>query len=359
MNIGLIGLPASGKTTVFNALTGHDVETGRYSDVNGEPNVAVVAVSDKRVDALSELYKPQKSTYATVEIIDYGGFSDRREARRREAFTPLSLNRMKGCNAFAIVVRNFDDPIVDAAQGPAKPEGDFSSVLEELLLADQLVAENRIARLEEDRAKGKSSTAHPREDQLLRRIAEALDDGKPVSALEFDAEAIRVISDFQFLSAKPVFVILNSDESRYSRSEIARLSFPVPIVEFAGQFEAELTGMDDDEAIEFMADAGITDSARSRLTTFAYEILGYISFFTVGEDEVRAWTIQRGESAVAAAGAIHSDLARGFIRAECFRCDDVLEHGTEKELKKLGKIRIEGKEYVVSDGDVLSIRFSV
>ena len=356
MNIGLIGLPRSGKTTVFNALTGSAVDTQAYSDGGIDPNVAIVDVEDTRVDALSALYQPKKTTYANIELIDFGGLA----GSGSDAFTAEALNRIKGCNALAFVLRNFEDPVVDAEFGPAEPAAEFAQVYEEILLVDQLVAEKRIAKLEEDRTKGKKPIAHPREEQLLGRIVEALDAGNPASSVELDEEAVRVISGFQFLSAKPVFAVLNSDESRYATAaESGGTSIPVPVVEFAGQFEAEIASMDEEESAEFMQDAGISESARSRLTTFAYDILGYISFFTVGDDEVRAWTIEKGENAVDAAGTIHSDLARGFIRAECFRCEDVLEYGSEKELKKLGKIRLEGKEYIVENGDVLSIRFSV
>lgn len=352
MNIALIGLPHSGKTTVFNALTGLEADTESYSGGKVEPNVAVVQVVDERVDELSELYQPKKRIFATIELIDFAGLT----GSGAEAFSPEALNRIKGCDALAIVLRNFSDPGIDAELGEAAPAEDFETVYGEMLITDQIVAEKRIERVAEDRKKGKKTGANPREEKVLSRIVETLEGGEPVRSVELDEEAARIVSGFQFLTGKPAFVVLNSDEQRYGK---ATVSLPLPVIEFAGLFESELSRMEQEEAKEFMQDAGMTESARSRLTTFAYEILGYISFFTVGPDEVRAWTLRKGGTAVDAAGTIHSDLARGFIRAECFRCEDILEHKSEKELKKLGKVRLEGKEYLVDDGDILSIRFSV
>ena len=351
MNIGLIGLPKSGKTTVFNALTGQEIDTNAYSGSKVEPHLAVVDVTDPRVDRLSSMYNPKRTIYATIELIDFPGMQDSAD----EAFTSDALTRIKACDALAIVLRNYAEPSVDAEYGDANPSSDFESVYSELLLTDQIVAERRVEKLAEDRQKGKKPN-NPREEKILTSVVEAIDSGSTLRSLDIDDEARRVVSGFQFLTAKPIFAVVNSSDERYASREF---TFAVPAIEFAGRFESDLSGLDSDEAAEFLLDAGIAESARARLTTFAYGILGYLSFFTVGEDEVRAWTIRRGSNSVVAAGAIHSDLARGFIRAEIFRCDDLFELGSEVELKKAGKMRLEGKEYEVKDGDVINVRFSV
>ncbi len=351
MNIGLIGLPKSGKTTVFSALTGKEIDTSAYTGAKVEPHMAVVDVTDPRVDRLSAMYEPKSTIYATIELIDFPGMQE----REGDAFAADSLNRIKSCDALAIVLRNFSEPSVDAEFGDANPAGEFESVYSELLLTDQIVAERRVEKLSEDRRKGRTPN-NPREEKILGSVVESIDSGSTLRSLDIDDEARRVISGFQFLTAKPIFAVINSSDDRYASTEF---SFDVPAIEFASRFESELAGLNSEEAGEFLLDAGIDESARARLTTFAYGILGYLSFFTVGEDEVRAWTIRQGSNSVVAAGAIHSDLARGFIRAEVFRSDDLFELGSEVGLKKAGKIRLEGKEYEVKDGDVINVRFSV
>ena len=344
-------MPKSGKTTVFNALTGKQIDTSAYTGSKVEPHMAVVDVIDPRIDRLSAMYKPKRSIYATIELIDFAGIQE----SGGDTFGADTLNRIKTCDALAIVVRNFSEASVDAEFGEADPASEFESVYSELLLADQIVAERRIERLVEDRQKGRKPN-NPREEKILSSVVEAIDSGSTLRSLDIDDEARRVVSGFQFLTAKPIFAVINSSDDRYASTEF---SFEVPGIEFAGRFESELAGLDSGEAAEFLLDAGIDESARARLTTFAYTILGYLCFFTVGEDEVRAWTIRRGSNSVVAAGAIHSDLARGFIRAEVFQCDDLLELGSEAEVKKAGKMRLEGKEYEVKDGDVINVRFSV
>jgi ribosome-binding ATPase YchF (GTP1/OBG family) len=245
--------------------------------------------------------------------------------------------------------------------GPPAPLKDLDTVLSELLVSDLLLAENRIAAIESDLKRGKKATSTPAEEKLLRRLVETLGEGKRAASLELTEDDRRLIQGYQFLTAKPVLAVLNSDEHSYGKSAetMAGIEKILRGVEFSGAFEMELSRMSDEDAAAFMADAGIVESARHRLTRAAYELLGYISFFTVGEDEVRAWTLRRGQNAVDAAGAIHSDLARGFIRAECFTYEELIAAGSEKGVRDHGKLRLEGKTYIVKDGDIVHIRFSI
>ncbi len=360
MNIGLIGLRKSGKTTIFNALTGRAEEVSEYVTQKMEPNMAVVDVLDSRVTELSAMYQPKKTVYANIEVVDFAGLSA--GAAEHGVFSGEAMARVKTTDALAIVLRNFADPVVDETYGAPNPTADVESITTELILADQIVAERRLERIRSDLKRGKKTPTLAAEEKTIERVVARLNDGLPLAGIELTEDENRLISGFQFVSAKPVFVVLNSSEDRYGRSAefIESLAGRHDVVEFAGKFEMELTNIDDeDERQVFMDDIGITESAISRLTTFAYEKLGYISFFTVGSDEVRAWTIRVGESALDAAGTIHSDLARGFIRAEVFSYEDVINLGSEKAVKEKGKFRLEGKSYVVHDGDILHVRFSV
>ncbi len=360
MNIGLIGLEKAGKTTIFNALTGQSAEVGGYGSRNVEPNRAVVEVSDSRVEWLSSIYEPKRTVHATIEVVDFAGLTA--DAASQGVFSSEAMGLVKTGDALALVVRTFADPVVDETQGPPDPPRDVEKVTGELVLADLIVSERRLERIDADIQRGKKTPALVAEQKVLSRLVDALSDGRPISAIELSPEEKKIVAGFQFLSIKPLFVVLNSGEESYGSNHalVEALSKDYPVIEFSGSFEMELATLeDDDERRLFMEEAGIEESARERLTRFAYHSLGYISFFTVGPDEVRAWTIRQGETAVDAAGAIHSDLARGFIRAEVFSFDDLKELGSEKAIKEKGRLRVEGKGYIVSDGDVVHVRFSV
>lgn len=357
MKVGLIGLPNGGKTTIFAALTKTEVQISSYSDGRAEPNLAVVEVEDPRVDTLSEMYNPKKTIFATLDLVDFAGLAP--GSSKEGLFTPQAVQLLKTMDALAIVLRNFSNDEVDALFGPPDPPGDAESLQDEILLWDLMVAEKRLETIEKDFSRGKKTPQTEREQKVLAKISQALDQGTPVRDLPLDPEEKKMILGFQFLTAKPVLFILNSSEELYGKNDevLKKLS---NAVEFAGSFEMELTQLEDqEEARSFMEEMGMTESARTRLTRACYSLLGYISFFTVGEDEVRAWSIREASTAVEAAGAIHSDLARGFIRAECFTYEDLIAAGSEKKVKEAGKFRLEGKEYTVRDGDILNIRFSV
>ena len=356
MKIGLVGLPNSGKTTVFNALTRSTAPVTGYSSMNVKPAVAVVEVGDERVRTLARMYQPKKTTFATLEIVDFAGI--RAESLRNETVSGEMLRLVREMDAVAIVVRNF---VNGYEEGPT-PAADLNVIEQEFVLADLVVAERRIEKIRAGFERGIKSPQLIAEEQLLSRIVVQLGDSRPVRDLDLSADQRKMIKGYQFLTHKPVIVIVNSAEDVFGsdQSAIEESGGEYPVVEFAGSFEMELAGLGSDEdARAFMEEMGIRESARDRLTRAGYEALGCISFFTVGEDEVRAWEIRGGSTAVEAAGVIHSDLARGFIRAECFHCDDLLSLGSEKAVKEKGLMRLEGKEYVVRDGDVLSIRSGV
>jgi GTP-binding protein YchF len=355
MKIGLIGLPGSGKTTIFNALTKMEAPVAAKSNGKAEPNVAVLKVMDDRVTRLSEIYHPRKTVYATVEFADFTGPAG--EAGKGAAFSAAAAGTIKTMDALTLVLRNFEDECT----GPPSPLEDLRRIEEELLLSDLIVVENRLERIDKGNHRGQRTEALAREEKVLAKIQEGLNDNQPVRDLALSPDEDRLIRGFQFLTRKPLLVLLNSDEHRYEKDAplLAEISKGRTVIEFAGKFEMELSRLDEDEAALFLEDMGIRESASRRLTALAYETLGYLSFFTVGSDEVRAWNVLNGNTALEAAATIHSDLARGFIRAECFSYRDFLQCGSEKGVRETGRFRLEGKDYRVQDGDILSIRFNV
>jgi GTP-binding protein YchF len=356
MKIGLIGLPNSGKTTVFNALTGSEAPVTAYSSDRAKPHIAIVNVKDERVKRLSEMYNPMKTVYATVEFVDFAGLSA--GSAREGIFSGEAMGMMRMMDAFALVVRSFKEDLV----GPPTPLKDMGQVEEELLVSDMIVAESRLERIQQGYKRGQNSDTLQREEMVLIRILDQLNKALPIRDLDLTSDEDKVIRGFQFLTWKPLMAILNSDESRFGMNGalLGKMEKTHRTIEFAGNFEMELARLDDQEETRlFMEDMGIKESASYRLALLAYKTLGYISFFTVGSDEVRAWNVRRGDTALDAAGTIHTDLAKGFIRAECFSYEDCLQCGTEKGLREKGLLRLEGKEYPVQDGDIMNIRFNI
>lgn len=359
MKIALVGLKKAGKTTIFNALTRSEIATEAFSSTKLEPNLAVVEVADERVTRLKDMYNPKKTTHATLELIDFVGIAQDQE--RKQVFSAAELGLIKNVDALALVLRNFSDEMLDQTVGASDPLADMKTLISEIILSDLILAETRLERIEHQMKRGVKTPALEQEKAALEQILAHLNADRLPNKDAIAAEHQKLLRGFQFLTLKPLLVILNSDEDRFGKDSalLDQLAHDYKAIEFAGRFEMELNRLSDEEAQAFMDDMHIAASARERLTLLAYDVLGYQTFFTVGQDEVRAWTIHKGETAVDAAGVIHSDLARGFIRAECFSYEDLMTHGSEKALKEKGLVRLEGKTYLVKDGDILSIRFSV
>ena len=349
MKVVLAGFPRVGKTTVFQSLTGlADSTTARGAAARG-----VIRVPDARVDKLSEIYRPKKTTYATVSFVDVQP-PEVAGTDKSGLLSPVLVAELKDADAVAAVVRGFPDAYLAT---PAEPEKEFARLDEELVLTDLAVVDKRVERLERE---GKRD----REHALLGRLVTALSDGVPLRTLTIAPEEAKLLSGFQLISRAPLLVVLNRSD------EQAAAPLPDGLVDvvrrqggeclaMAGRLEREIAELAPDEQAPFLRDAGLAASARDRFVQAAYRMLDLVSFLTAGEDEVRAWTIARGTTAQKAAGKIHSDIEKGFIRAEVIAYEDFIRYGGEAECKKAGKARLEGKEYRVADGDIVHFRFNV
>ena len=362
MQVTIVGLPGSGKTTVFNALTGGHAEIGGFSGGRAAPNVSVVKVPDERVDRLAALFSPKKTTYADVTYVDVAIPAG---AAREGTVNPDVLAQVRNADALLHVARAFDDPANPVAADPWRDVEDLDL---EFTVADLSVIEKRLEKLKTQGRHGSQAERElaQREEELLARIGPHLSDGKPIRSFGLTADEEFLLRGYRFLTQKPVLVVLNIDDGRLP--EVAALEAggrerygqpQTDVAALAGKIEAEIGELPPDDARMFMDDLGIDEPSRGRLIRLTYELLGLFSFFTAGEDECRAWTLRLGSTAVDAAGAIHSDLARGFIRAEVISFDDLMEVGSMAEGRKRGVLRQEGKAYVVRQGDVLQVLFNV
>ena len=354
MRLGIIGLPQSGKTTIFNALTrGNQPLTmsgGRF-----EVHTAVVDVPDPRVDVLSAMFKPRRTIYAKVTYADIAGLEGRGSG---DISGPL-LNQLSQMDGFVHVVRCFDDPNVPHPLGSVDPIRDVEAMDAEFLLNDLIAVERKLERLEEEWKKSARDRAQiERERALFQRLHEALSAEIPLRDVDLTSDEEKMLAGFGFLSRKPLLILFNLAEGQ----EPPQYEYPhkrSAVTSIMGELEMEIAQLPPEDAAVFLQEYGIEEPGLNRVIRLSYDLLGLISFFTVGEDEVRAWTVRRGATAPEAAGVIHTDLQKGFIRAEVVSYDDLVKLGSMSAARAAGKLRLEGKNYIVQDGDILHIRFNV
>ncbi len=361
MQIAIVGLAASGKTTVFNTLTRGHAQTGGFGGL--QLNVGAVKVPDQRLDRLAEIFKPRKVIHADVTYVDLPAPPASTEGRIGTEELPAEhLARLRDSDALLHVVRAFDDPSVPHPEGSVDPWRDLERLDLEFVLADLAIADRRLERLG---TSGRHGTAAEREEAILRRLREALQAGRPIRDVELDVDEERAIRGFRFLTQKPVLVLVNLGEADlpHAADRIAaiadRYDHRHTIVDaLSARIEMELGELEPDDAAAFMDELGLSASSLDRVIALSYRLLGLVSFLTAGPDEVRAWPIPSESTAVDAAAVIHTDLARGFIRAEVVTFEDLLALGSTAEARKHGRLRSEGKTYRVKDGDVLEVLFS-
>jgi GTP-binding protein YchF len=366
MQIAIVGLARSGKTTVFNCLTKGDAETGGFGGLT--VNTGVVKVPDERLTRLTELFKPRKEVPADVTYVDLPAPATSAEGEPHADIPADQLARLRNADALLHVVRAFENDAVPHPLMSIDPARDVEQLELEFTLADLAVVEKRIDKLQQSGRHGTAAEkeSNEREQVVLEKILPALTEGRPIRDVGLsDDDSLRV-RGFRFLTEKPVLALLNVGESELARADelAAELQASIEhartnVVHLSARIEMEIGELDDEEAQVFRDDLGLQGSSMERVIRASYSLLGLISFFTAGEDETRAWTITRGASAVDAAGTIHTDLARGFIRAEVIDCEALLELGSMAEARKQGKLRSEGKTYEVQDGDVIEVLFNV
>ena len=360
LRAALIGFPSSGKTTLFQLMTSaRDAPKGK-----GDVNIGISKVPDSRLDALTAMYNPRKRVPATVE------FTDIIAPARSGAQALVDVAGYKNADALVHVVHAFRDQSVPHPAGSIDPARDAQAMEDELILADLGVAERRIERLDKDLKKGRSAELEKERD-LVHRCQRALEEGKPLRALELTGEDLKRLRGFQFLSAKPLLLVINLDEADLSDvdSTVEKAADKSGLTGFlanastravalCAKMELEIAQLEGDDAKAFLSDLGLSESGLDRVIRTSYDLLGYMSFFTVGEDECRAWSIARGTTAQVAAGEIHTDIQRGFIRAEVVAYDALMKRGSMAACRDHGEVRLEGKEYIVQDGDIINFRFA-
>lgn len=363
MKLGIVGLPNVGKSTLFNALTRAGADAANYPFCTIDPNVGVVNVPDLRLEVLNEMYQPKKKTPTTIEFVDIAGLV--KGASEGEGLGNKFLAHIREVDAIAQVVRCFTDSNVTHVDGSIDPVRDIDIINMELLLADLAAVEKRMERT----AKAAKSGDREYLDELaiLEGFKDSLEEGKNIRQLELDEKARKIIKELSLLSAKPIIYIANVDEEdmikdgnelveqvrEYAKAEDAA------VVTISAKIESDIAELDEDEAEIFLEEMGLAESGLDRVIRTGYQLLDLITFFTAGEPEVRAWTVRKGSTAPEAAGKIHTDMQRGFIRAELVAYQDLIDSGSISKAREEGLLRLEGKEYIVKDGDVCYFRFNV
>ncbi len=364
LKAGIVGLPNVGKSTLFNAITKQNILAANYPFATIEPNVGVVIVPDKRIDFLKNLYNPPSVVPTTFEFTDIAGLV--KGASSGEGLGNKFLSHIREVDAIIEVVRCFDDENITHVTGKTDPIGDIEIINVELILADLEIIVNRIGKIEKkaETTKDKETIA---ELTLLKKCKEALEQNIPLRRLDLNKDELKLIKNFNFLTSKPLIYVanvkeelLNNESNPYPKlvREYASKEHTL-VIEMCAKMEADLAGLEDQEKSELLESLGIKESGLDKLIFASYDLLGLATFFTVGTDEVRAWTFKKGMKAPECAGIIHNDFERGFIKAEVTSYKDLEELGDEKKVKEAGKLRIEGKDYLMQDGDICYFRFNV
>ena len=366
MDIGIVGLPRSGKTTIFNAVTRGMAQAATHTGPQGKPNMGVAKVPDSRLDVLGDIFEPKRKTPAEVTYVDVPAASEGFETTR--GISGQILNYLQRTDALLVVARAFEDPSVEAFEDTVDPSRDVETMAHELAFADLEILERRLARVAREfkGAKAPERESLNKEQDLLTRLKRDLETGIPIRDQRIGQDEVRRLEDFQFLTAKPLIVAVNIGESQLSDLPSLEDRLPsgfvgprVRLATLCGKLEMELAQMEAAEEREFREALGLGESGLDLMIALSHDVLDLITFFTGNSNEVRTWTIARGSTVVEAAGRIHSDFERGFIRAEVVRFDDLVHSGSIAETRRRGVLRQEGKTYVVNDGDVINVLFNV